>query len=283
MSTSKKKESNDRGAVKTPKSVVQLRASKSSITTFTQDPNEVGCTLVPSSGPYVIDTPGNIIICGPISLPGQSFTISAKDIGTRPDSKGQAAAIDVSGAPGAPPADLPPASAGTNGATGPPGPGMWGPVMIYPGPAGNGSSGGSGSPGGDGGDININVKNVTPGASLLLKAEGGRGGQGQNGQPGGAGGAGAEGNGVVIPAGNGGAGGTGGNGGPGGSGGTISISCPADSSNAFIPSVQRGAPGAGGGGGAGGPAGGKFSSPGASGQTGNPGGPSADGEININE
>src|SRR6266850_1407948 len=92
---------------------------KGSITILTQDPNVNGGVMVPPDG-YAIATPGAVIICGPLVLPGQDLEIQAETIGTQTDTKGQAAAIDTS-APawnGAPPPPLPPPVSGSNGATG---------------------------------------------------------------------------------------------------------------------------------------------------------------------
>ena len=211
--------------------------SKPSTTVLTQDPNVAGGTIVPSDSPFIMSTPGRVIIAGPVSMPGQSFDLHAGEIGSQNDTKGQAAAINVSGAPGAPLPDLPPAQIGSSGKDSN--------LEADSGAGGAGSDSGGqgaqGNPGADGGRITIFTNNVAKGANLSLSADGGNGGKGQKGQAGGQGGPGGPGiflehNGPPYPdpisrmtggaGGRGGRGGQGGPGGKGGNGGIINLTCP---------------------------------------------------------
>lgn len=204
-----------------------------------------------------------VVIDGPLSLPGQTVTIYARQIGTQPDSSNNAAAIDVSGVVGTPP--KPPLAATGTGSTGtsasdqnfnlqPGGPG---------GTGANGQAGQTGNTGGNAGSITVYTESFQSGADLTLTASGGQGGAGQIGQAGGQGGTGGSG-GVwgryCASAGNGGTGGDGGNGGQGGTGGdggaiSVSYVLALTSTTTLTPNYQAGSGGAGGDAGGAGPGG----------------------------
>jgi hypothetical protein len=233
MSTSKKTKTEGKGTAKNSNVVPQsMSAQKGSTTILTQDPNVTGNRiLVPADGPYSLTTPGRVIICGPLSLPGQSLSVECGEIGTQSDTKGNAAVISVTGQNGAPPpAPTKPAANGSDGKQAFTG----NEPSSFPGERGSGGAAGRpGTAGGSGGTISVIALSVASGTNLTLNAEGGKGGQGQRGERGGNGGKGGTcfvvlgmpdaehlmGTGRVIPPGPGGQGGDGGSGGVGGDGG----------------------------------------------------------------
>lgn len=242
---------------------------------LTQDPNAPAGYQPVSPDQDLTVFADFVIIDGPLSLPGLTVNIYARQIGTQADSSGNAASIDVSGAAGAAP---PPPQA-------PPAPGATGTSAsiqddnLYP--AGNGGdgtggqAGRTGSAGGDAGSISIYTESFLSGAALTLNANGGVGGQGQTGQAGGAGGVGGAGvwggyHGMECASaangGNGANGGDGGTGGVGGNGGNISVSYVVAPPAGTITSACQAGPG--GDGGSGGAAG-----AGGAGGTMPPGGP----------
>jgi hypothetical protein len=187
---------------------------KGSITILTQDPNVNGGVLVSPDSPYEMHSPGTVIICGPLVLPGQNFTIQARTFGTQKDTKGQRASIDTSG---------------LDGTSVPPFPRLTG----YGGDGASGVRGGSGM---NAGDIAIRADTYHLDTSLPVSADGGAGGKGQNGQDGEMGG----------NDGKGGRGGDGGNGAVGGNGGTITIEYRNPPAPQVDASVKPGQGGAGG-------------------------------------
>lgn len=187
---------------------------------------------------------GDVVsICGPLVLPGQTVKIVCRRLETRPDSKGQPAAIVVDGPDGT---DGKPytsgATAGHHGANGT-GESGW---FAKDHPELNGQKGASGTPGKPGGEILVACGSVADDLQLTLSAKGGRGGNGARGQDGGDGGTGGNGrdaytdtgtqlkhlfdpkNDIIKPTkgGNGGDGGKAGDGGDGGragSGGNVTV------------------------------------------------------------
>src|SRR4051812_48771012 len=117
MATSKNSKTK-RQPIKKSSRALSTKPKGGSTTLLTQDPNLKNGVIVPSGSSFDIATPGKVIICGPIFLPGQSFSIEAEQLGTQNDTMGQAAAISVRGQDGAPIPDSSPAAVGSTGARG---------------------------------------------------------------------------------------------------------------------------------------------------------------------
>jgi hypothetical protein len=204
---------------------------------LTQDVNAPDTWLTVAAGQDLLVYADTLYIAGPLKLPQSNVVLVARQFGTVTDTSGNAAAIIVSGQPGAPPQPPPvaPPQAGSGGGASGHGPGGGGDQGS------TGTDGDSGAPGNNAGTITIVAANLLPSLALTVSANGGVGGAGQGGGEGGQGGDGGGGTNwsVYSPpqgennvycsnggaAGDGGQGGAGGAGGMGGNGGTVNFVC----------------------------------------------------------